>query len=139
MSRNYEALFIFGGNVREDTADKSVDKVKSEIEKLGGTVEQADLLGRRQFARTMGKRDSGVYAKIRFSMDPQSIAPLHARYALDEDCFRVQITLRDERMEAAKAEDDKRRAAYKARQEQQKEETAAEAAEEMPAEMPAED
>ncbi|MBO7222598.1 MAG: 30S ribosomal protein S6, partial [Kiritimatiellae bacterium] len=61
MPRNYEALLIFAGNVNEDSLDKAIERANGDIEKLGGKIESVENLGRKQFARVMGKCESGVY------------------------------------------------------------------------------
>ena len=114
MLKKYEAMFIFAGSVKEDALDKVLERTNAEITRLGGVIENAEVLGRQTFARTMAKRDNGVYVKIRFSISPSQIAPMYARFKLNDDCFRLQIVLRNERVETAKAADDARRSAYKA-------------------------
>lgn len=117
MPRKYEALFIFAGGVKEDALDKAIERSVAEIEKLGGVIEKTESLGRRTFARTMEKHDHGIYVKIRFVIDAQQIDKIHVRFRHNEDCFRLQIVTRNERVEAAKAADDARRAAFKAKAE----------------------
>ena len=114
MPRKYEALFIFAGNVKEDALDKVVERSTAEIVKLGGTIEKTESFGRRSFVRTMQKHDHGVYVKVRFSIEPNQIDMIHTRFKHNEDTFRLQIVSRNERVEAAKALDDARRAAFKA-------------------------
>ena len=48
----------------------------------------------------MGKRDSGVYVKVRMELDPAKVDELVNRYHLVEEVFRVQILAVDERREA---------------------------------------
>ena len=117
MPRKYEALFIFAGGVKEDALDKAIERSVAEIEKLGGVIEKTESLGRRTFARTMEKHDHGIYVKIRFAIDAQQIDKIHVRFRHNEDCFRLQIVTRNERIEAAKSADDARRAAFKAKAE----------------------
>ncbi len=114
MPRKYEALFIFAGNVKDESLDKVIEQSTTEIEKLGGVIEKTDPLGRRTFARTMQKHDHGVYVKIRFAIEPKQIAKIHNRFVHNDDCFRVQIVSRNERVEAAKSADNNRRALFKA-------------------------
>ena len=114
MPRKYEALFIFAGNVKDESLDKVVEQSTTEIEKLGGVIEKTDPLGRRTFARTMQKHDHGVYVKILFSIEPAQIAKIHNRFVHNDDCFRVQIVSRNERVEKAKSADNTRRALFKA-------------------------
>jgi len=98
--KKYDGLYIFAGSVKDDVLDKQIDKVRGEITRLSGNVLSTTVLGKKTFARPMHKRDSGVYVKIRFELDPSQYATLVGRYHLSEDVFRVQILSVDERREA---------------------------------------
>jgi ribosomal protein S6 len=102
--KKYDGLYIFAGSAKDEALDKLVDKARGEITRLSGRVLSTEVLGKRTFARPMHKRDSGVYVKIRFELDPAQVAPLTGRYHLIEDIFRVQILAVDERREAALAQ-----------------------------------
>lgn len=115
MPRKYEALFIFAGTVKEEDLDKILEKSTSEIEKLGGLIENSEIIGRRAFARTLQKETHGTYAKVRFAIDPEAVKDIHEAFTHSEEHFRLQIVQRNERVEAAKAADDTRRAAFKAK------------------------
>lgn len=114
MPRKYEALFIFAGNIKDEPLEKVIEQSVTEIEKLGGTVESTESLGRRTFARTMQKHDHGVYVKFRFAIEPAKVDMIHTRFKHNDDCFRLQIVKRNERVEAAKKADNTRRALFKA-------------------------
>lgn len=96
----YEGLYIFAGSAKDDVLDKQIDKARGEITRLSGNVLSTDVLGKKSFARPMRKRDSGVYVKIRFELDPAQVSTLVSRYHLVEEIFRVQILVVDERREA---------------------------------------
>ena len=96
----YDGLYIFAGSAKDDVLDKQIDKARGEITRLSGNVLSTEVLGKKSFARPMHKRDSGVYVKIRFELDPAQVAALVGRYHLVEDVFRVQILAVDERREA---------------------------------------
>jgi ribosomal protein S6 len=96
----YDGLYIFAGSAKDDVLDKQIDKARAEITRLSGNVLNTEVLGKKTFARPMRKRDSGVYVKIRFELDPEQVAALVGRYHLVEDIFRVQILAIDERREA---------------------------------------
>lgn len=96
----YDGLYIFAGSAKDDVLDKQIDKARGEITRLSGNVLSTDVLGKKQFARPMHKRDSGVYVRIRFELDPAQVSTLVDRYHLVEDIFRVQILVVDERREA---------------------------------------
>ena len=93
----YEGLFIFGQSVQDDRVKDMGVYVRTEIEKLGGTVVQSRDIGRRMFARTMQKTESGVYLAVVFKMEPDKIAPLNARYKMNDELFRCQIVRLDEK------------------------------------------
>ncbi len=95
----YDGLYIFAGSAKDDVLDKQIDKARGEITRLSGNVLTTEVLGKKTFARPMRKRDSGVYVKIRFELDPAQVSTLVTRYHLVEDIFRVQILAVDERRE----------------------------------------
>jgi len=102
MTKKYDAMYIFT-SVKDDTLDKQIEKASAEITRLNGKVLSTTTLGKKSFARTMHKRDSGVYVTIRFELDPTQVVALKARYALQEDFFRVQVLSVNERHEAVLA------------------------------------
>ena len=109
--KKYDALYIFVNAVREDAVEPLVEKVSGDITRLGGKVLGSELLGRKTFARVMKKKESGVYVRVRFELDPAKVAELRARYALNDEIFRVQILAVDDRREALVVEQNARRKA----------------------------
>lgn len=87
----YDGLFIFGESVRDERIGEVTGYVTGEIEKAGGKIMGTRDMGRRQFARTMQKKESGAYVAVTFQLDPAKVAALTARYKLNEDVFRCQI------------------------------------------------
>ena len=118
--KKYDGLYIFAGNAKDDVLEGSLAKAVAEIERFGGKIESQDILGKRTFARPMHKRENGVYALVRFEMDPLKVKELVSRYRLVEEVFRVQILAVDDRREAklaAQREAAAKRAELKARKE----------------------
>lgn len=97
--KKYDALYIFVNAPKEDALEPYIEKVSGEITRLGGNVLGGEVLGKKTFARELKKRDSGIYVRVRFELDPGKVAELRARYALLEDVFRVQILAVDDRRE----------------------------------------
>ncbi len=91
--RTYEALIIFAETVKEDTVKEAKDAFQAEVERQDGAVLDQMMLGRRVFARTLKKRDSGLYGKVYFTMEPDKIAPLKKRCKFVDLLFRIQITV----------------------------------------------
>ena len=115
--KKYDALYIFVGIAKDDALEAYLEKALAEVTRLGGNVLAKDSLGKRGFARPMGKRDAGVYVKVRFEFDPSKIDELVKRYQLVEEVFRVQILAVDERREAKIAQERADRAERQAKKE----------------------
>ena len=115
--KKYDALYIFVGISKDDALEACLEKALAEVTRRGGNVLEKVSLGRRAFSRPMKKRDSGVYVKVRFEMDPQEVEELVKRYRLVEEVFRVQILAVDERRESQIAQERAERAEELARRE----------------------
>lgn len=98
--KKYDALYIFVGITKDDALNANLEKALAEVTKLGGTILSTESLGKRAFSRPMKKRESGVYVKVRFELDPLKVKELVNRYKLVEEVFRVQILAVDEVLEA---------------------------------------
>ena len=115
--KKYDALYIFVGVTKDDVLEANLEKALAEIARLGGNVLEKVSLGKRGFSRPMKKRESGVYVKVRFELDPLKVAELVNRYKLVEEVFRVQILAVDDRREAKLAQERSVRAARLAKKE----------------------
>ena len=115
--KKYDALYIFVGISKDDALEACLEKALAEVTRRGGNVLEKVSLGRRAFSRPMKKRDSGVYVKVRFEMDPQEVEELVKRYRLVEEVFRVQILAVDERRESQIAQERAERAEEQAKRE----------------------
>jgi ribosomal protein S6 len=102
--KTYEGLFIFADTLKDEELVEVLDRVTAEVTRQDGSVIGSKKLGRRSFARTMSKRDSGLYVRMLFSLAPEKVSPLQARLLLSEDVFRVQITCGDEKSASMVAE-----------------------------------
>jgi len=98
--KKYDGMYIFANVAKDDSIDGLIEKASNEITRLNGKVLSTNVLGKKSFARTMQKKDGGVFVKIRFELNPVQVVTLQGRYGLLEDFFRVQILAVDERREA---------------------------------------
>jgi len=87
----YEGLFIFPETLEEVQLDQSIESVKAELEKLGGTLESSTRLGERSFARPLRKKKGGIYVVIMFRLDGGQIDALKRRLKLATNVFRAQF------------------------------------------------
>ena len=94
--RTYEALVIFPETLKDDAVGTAVNRVRTEIDKLGGRVSAATVLGKRQFSRTLKKLEAGHYVRVTFDLEPDKLVALQARYRLIEQVFRVQIVRQEQ-------------------------------------------
>ena len=113
--KKYDALYIFVGTLRDDAVEASLEKALAEVTRLGGNVLEKVSLGKRAFSRPIRKRESGVYVKVRFELDPQRVDELVKRYQLVEEVFRVQILAVDDRREVKIAQERAERAEIQAK------------------------
>ena len=113
--KKYDALYIFVGTVRDDAVEANLEKALAEVTRLGGNVLEKVSLGKRAFSRPIRKRESGVYMKVRFELDPQKVDELVNRYHLVEEVFRVQILAVNDRREVRIAQERTERAEIQAR------------------------
>ena len=113
--KKYDTLYIFVGIAKDDALEANLEKALTEVTRLGGNVLEKVQLGKRMFSRPMKKRESGVYVKVRFELDPAKVDELVKRYKLVEEVFRVQILAVDDRREAKIAQERTERAEIQAK------------------------
>lgn len=89
--RTYEGMFIFLQANDDQALEEQLNKVGSEVTKLGGTVTNTTRMGRYSFARTLNRKEAGVFVLITFSMDPKKITVLNKHYRLNNNILRAQI------------------------------------------------
>lgn len=96
MKALYEGLFIFPETLDEEQLDQAIASVKTELEKLDGSLESLTRLGTRTFARPMKKKKAGIYTIIMMRIDGDKIPALKLRLKLATNVFRAQFVKKDE-------------------------------------------
>ena len=92
--KRYEGLFILNLAGREEGVKDALDKISAEIEAAGGKVETVQKMDKKNFARVADKKHiAGFYANVIFTGPSAIITQLRAKFALNEDVFRVLFTL----------------------------------------------
>jgi small subunit ribosomal protein S6 len=91
----YEGLFIFPETLEDAQLDLAIEAVKTELEKLGGTLESSTRLGKRSFARPMRKKKAGIYVVMMFRLEGGQIIALKNRLKLATNVFRAQFMQKD--------------------------------------------
>ena len=89
----YEGLFILDTAGKEEVSKELVDKIQKNIEHAGGRVDKVQRMGARPFARDTKKRTSGYYVNFVFNAPATAVAELDAKFHLDPEVFRWQISV----------------------------------------------
>lgn len=91
--KKYEGLFILNTAGKEENVKELIDKVTEEITHSGGKVETVQKMDKRGFSRISDKRyTAGFYVNVIFESEPQNVAHLRSRFAINEDVYRVLFT-----------------------------------------------
>ena len=89
--KKYETIVILDEkNVNNDGADFLLEIEKVLKDDLKGNVIETTNLGRKQFAREMKKRKTGIYLEIVHEMTPDKEILLREKYRLDKRVLRLQ-------------------------------------------------
>ena len=72
------------------------NKVKNEIESLGGSLEKSVKMGKKYFTRELNKEKSGHYVVLVFNIEGSKIDAFKARLKLSTDVFRYQFSVLSE-------------------------------------------
>ena len=104
MSKVYEGLFIFPEALDEAGLDQAIERVKEELEKLGGSLDSSVRMGKKQFARAMKKEKSGYYVVLVFSLAADQVDAFKVRLKLGTNVFRHQFRSIDPVADAAVVE-----------------------------------
>jgi len=91
--KRYEGLFILNLAGREESVKDALDKISAEIESAGGKVETVQKMDKKNFSRVADKtHNAGFYANVIFTGPAAIVNQLRAKFALNEEVFRVLFT-----------------------------------------------
>jgi ribosomal protein S6 len=91
--KKYEGLFILNTAGKEENVKELIDKLTEDINSHGGKVETVQKMDKRGFSRVADKKfTAGFYVNIIFEAEPKSISSFRARFAMNNDVFRVLFT-----------------------------------------------
>ena len=91
--KRYEGLFILNTAAKEEGIKDTIDKISAEISAAGGKVETVQKMDKKSFARIADKKfTSGFYVNVIFESNPNSLAQLRTRFAMNDEVFRVLFT-----------------------------------------------
>jgi len=91
--KTYEAVFILDEKKFDDGGEAFSQRVGEDISKLGGSLKNRDNMGRRQFARPIGKHTAGLYWDLVLDLPADKVTAFEDLYRLNEDVLRMQVFL----------------------------------------------
>jgi small subunit ribosomal protein S6 len=131
MNRSYEIMFIVRPDVDEAEIDKIVETFSGYVTSGGGTVTQAEKMGRRRLAYTVKKFNDGFYILLIVEAPASLISEIERRLRVSEQVIKfITVRMDEENKRVAKIQ--KHRAAHVKRSAQTPEGTEAPAAQAEP-------
>jgi small subunit ribosomal protein S6 len=101
MKNRYEALLVLNTQGKEDTVKEIVERLESEFQKEGATIEQVQKMDKRSFSYAAGELDAGHFVNFIFHADSQLITKLRSKFKLDPEVYRQHYQRLRERKERA--------------------------------------
>jgi small subunit ribosomal protein S6 len=92
----YEILLLLDPELADEKQAEIVGRVRTLIERDGGTFERHDAWGRRRLAYPIDKKEEGVYHLLSFSAGPETLDELSRVLKIDDDVMRHMATRRPE-------------------------------------------
>lgn len=96
---NYELLFIVHPDL-ESSIDKTLDKVRSYIEKRDGKIIYEENWGKRKLAYEINKTDVGIYILWYFNAPKNKVANIEKDLRINEEVMRFMLLVAVEKKEA---------------------------------------
>src|ERR671939_1050849 len=110
--RVYEVLYIVDTDTPEDEATRLTESLRQTVTDQGGVITRQEVMGRRNLAYRIGRKNEGVYHLFEIEGTGREIAELERRMRVSDQVMRYMTVRVDE--ERRRAEKLKGRRARKA-------------------------
>lgn len=91
MSRKYQGLVVLTTKALEGSVEELVTTITQDFEAEGAKVEKVAQLGRREFAYSPRKIESGYYVNYTFQGSPEVINKIKGRLSLNTNVYLNQF------------------------------------------------
>ena len=91
--KKYEAVFILNDRKFDDGGEAFSEKIIEVLKQCGAEGITKASMGRRLFARPIGKRTHGLYWNLHFTMSPDQVENFQDKYRLEERVLRQVVYL----------------------------------------------
>ncbi len=95
MTREYETIFILNDRKFDDGGEAFSTKIEEVLGQCEATGIKKKNLGRKAFARQIGKKTHGLYWSFTFSMRPDQVENFQDKFRLEESVLRHVVFLDD--------------------------------------------
>jgi small subunit ribosomal protein S6 len=89
--RSYELMVIVNGGLEEAAVSATVDRFTKVVAELGGSVENVDHWGKREFAYEIEHMTEGYYAVVDFELDGEALKELERQLRLADEIVRHKV------------------------------------------------
>ena len=91
----YELAVVVNAKIEDDERAATVEKVKSYIERFGGTITKVDEWGKKRLAYDIQKMKEAFYYFIQFDAEPTVPAEIESRIRIMDNVIRY-LCVKDE-------------------------------------------
>jgi len=91
--RNYELMCIIQPDLDETAMNGVLDKVKGWITEAGGSIDKAEVWGRRRMAYSINKHREGHYVLLNVTMNPAATSDLERNLRYQESIMRHMLSV----------------------------------------------
>lgn len=91
--RKYELMCIIQPDLDENAFNGVLDKVKGWISESGGSVDKAEVWGRRKLASLIKKHREGQYVLLNVTLNPASTSDLERNLRYQESVLRHMLSV----------------------------------------------
>ena len=91
--RNYELMCIIQPDLDETAMNGVLDKVKGWITESGGSIDKAEVWGRRRMAYSINKHREGQYVLLNVTMKPTATSDLERNLRYQESIMRHMLSV----------------------------------------------
>jgi len=94
--RDYELVIIVTPEIDETATAEVVDKVKSWITEVEGSIESLEEWGRQKMAYLVDNQKEGQYYLFNLKLEPSAVVNLERNFRLQESILRFLIINKEE-------------------------------------------
>ncbi len=95
--RNYEAMFIFNPNLKEEQLEKETAGVEKIIKTSGAESVRYENIGKKVLAYSIAKQKEGFYVNYEFTIHPAKITEIKNQLKHRDNILRFMIISKEKR------------------------------------------